>query len=161
MFNCISKAYSLPGWRVAALLGDASVIARVANLKSQADYGLFLPLQHAASAVLLSGGRVPEETALVYRKRCQVLAGGLASMGWRVSAPVTGACVWAGLPDKQGPWGGDLSKAAEVILANAAVCTLPGSEFGEKWGDFIRFACVVSEEKIREVLRRMAGVGNL
>ena len=48
----LSKAYSIPGWRVGAVMGNASFIEKLANLKSHMDYGVFLPLQIAACKTL-------------------------------------------------------------------------------------------------------------
>lgn len=155
----LSKAYSLAGWRVAALCGQKQLVSAVAALKSLADYGLFLPLQMAASATLNSELDLVQESVRVYARRCEVLAQGLLQLGWELSSPAAGACLWARLP---ACFRAEADASAACVgfcrdfLRKSAVSTLPGKEFGQEWSEYVRFACVVPEERIREVLERLA-----
>ena len=46
----LSKALSLPGWRIAFAVGNAELIGRLRTLKTNIDSGMWLALQHAAIA---------------------------------------------------------------------------------------------------------------
>ncbi len=44
----LTKSFSMAGWRVGFLLGNAEVVAALAKLKSYLDYGTFQPIQIAS-----------------------------------------------------------------------------------------------------------------
>jgi len=151
----LSKAYSVPGWRVGALLGPEAIVRPVARLKSHTDYGLFLPLQIAAAAGLTTGASLTSAPAEQYARRAHVLVAGLRRLGWETRSPGAGASVWARLPEGVGERGAFW--AVERMLRRAEIFALPGAVFGERWGDYVRFALVVSEERLREGLARLEG----
>jgi alanine-synthesizing transaminase len=95
----LSKAYNVPGWRVGALVGDPQIVQAVARWKSHSDYGLFLPLQYAASVALNATHDLVRPTVMAYDRRLRVLATGLKKFGWEVQEPKAGACLWAQYPE--------------------------------------------------------------
>ena len=44
----LTKSFSMAGWRVGFMLGNAGVVGALARLKSYLDYGTFQPIQIAA-----------------------------------------------------------------------------------------------------------------
>ncbi len=156
----LSKSYSLPGWRVAGLVGDSSIIEKVSKVKSQIDYGTFMPIQIAASYALSSEEdfvSIPRET---YHRRAKVLSEQLIKIGWDVDPPIAGACVWAKVSDKikmkldcKDYNSYALSK---LMLSEANVFTLPGEYFGVDYKDYVRFALVLSEDKIRSAINKLS-----
>ena len=48
----MTKSFSMAGWRVAFMLGNAEVVAALTKLKSYLDYGSFQPIQIAATVTL-------------------------------------------------------------------------------------------------------------
>jgi len=157
----LSKAYNVPGWRVGALVGDDRIVKAISRLKSHADYGLFLPLQYAASVALTSKQDLVEPTTVAYERRLRVLVSGLSRLGWEVSEPKAGACVWARFPAALAAAAkGDSSfvsvRVAEHLLDRAGVVVAPGCVFGESFDEHVRFAAVSSEERMREVVSSLA-----
>jgi alanine-synthesizing transaminase len=157
----LSKAYNVPGWRVGALVGDAKVVAAVARLKSHADYGLFLPLQYAATQALMSSEDIVAPTVQVYQRRLKVLSSGLQELGWRVVTPSAGACLWAQYPAQLA--GDSVSSRCSVsvarhLLVEAGVVVGPGRVFGPNCDDWVRFAAVMNEERLRDVVSAIRGV---
>jgi alanine-synthesizing transaminase len=155
----LSKAYNVPGWRVGALVGDAGVVSAVSRLKSQADYGLFLPLQYAAAHALTATS--PEElvgpTVRAYNRRARILRGGLLDLGWEVLEPSAAASLWCRFPESM-VQGRDEERyssvyAARRLLLRAGVVVTPGAVFGEACDRWVRFALVVNEERLRDVVR--------
>ena len=51
-FNSLSKTYGLAGARIGFCFGNSQVVARLKLLKSNMDYGMFLPIQAAAIAAI-------------------------------------------------------------------------------------------------------------
>src|SRR5437764_1135756 len=48
----LTKSFSMAGWRVGFVLGNAEVVGALAKLKSYLDYGTFQPIQIAATVTL-------------------------------------------------------------------------------------------------------------
>jgi alanine-synthesizing transaminase len=151
----LSKAYSVPGWRVGALLGPEAIVRQVARLKSHTDYGIFLPLQIAAAAALSAGADLTAVPTQQYAQRSQLLVAGLRRLGWETEPPRAGASVWARLPVEVR--GRGAFWAVERMLRRAELFALPGGLFGQRWGEYVRFAVVVSEERLREGVARLEG----
>jgi len=149
----ISKAYSVPGWRVGALVGPAPIVHQVARLKSHSDYGVFLPLQTAAAAGLSVSDDLVCALTRQYEHRARVLVEGLQRLGWRVESPRAGASVWAEIPERGVALGS--REYVRRLVEEAGVFAMPGIVFGERWDRFVRFALVQGVERLREALQRM------
>ncbi len=153
----LSKAYNVPGWRVGAILGDAEVVRAVSRLKSHSDYGLFLPLQYAATVALTATEDLVRSTVAAYERRVRVLATGLKSLGWEVLEPKAGASLWCRYPayltlPQEGAQKPVSVHVAERLLRQASVLVTPGIVFGSDFDAFVRFAAVVPEERLRDVV---------
>lgn len=153
----LSKAYSVPGWRVGACLGEADGIRRVSRLKSHLDYGIYLPIQIAAASALTCANDLTAPIVEEYSRRAGLLSRGLTELGWKVSAPQGGACIWAEVPSA---WSGGLDSfsLSEKLLSSASVFALPGESFGPKYRSYLRFALVLPEEELRAVLAKISAV---
>src|SRR5207247_4349980 len=55
----LTKGFSMPGWRVGFLLGNAEVVRALGRLKSYLDYGTFQPIQIAAIVALTEAAHFP------------------------------------------------------------------------------------------------------
>jgi alanine-synthesizing transaminase len=166
----LSKAYGVPGWRVAALSGAPRIIGRISELKATLDFGLFLPVQLAASAALESQAALTASVAAEYRARAFALVMALRRLGFEVRAPEAGGCVWARTPpslrrvydESREP----KESLAEFLVRRAGVVLAPGdyyaaslsermTESEQEWGQFLRFALVAPVERLREVAARL------
>ena len=152
----LSKAYNVPGWRVGALVGDTEIVSAVSRLKSQADYGLFLPLQYAAAQALISGDDLVSATVQTYHRRLKVLGSGLAELGWGVTVPEAGASIWTKYPERLVA-SERLSRFNSVNVARhlldlSGVIVTPGILFGPQFDGYVRLAAVTNEERLRDVL---------
>ena len=149
----LSKAYSVPGWRTGAILGNTTIVRSVARLKSHSDYGIFLPLQHAAAAVLTSPLELASAITGQYERRLRVLMTGLTELGWSFSRPTAGACLWARLPEGLRSYGA--AQVCRSLLEHHHLLITPGELYGSGFEEFVRFALVVSEEKIHDVVGKI------
>ena len=77
----MTKSFSMAGWRCAFMLGNAEVVQALVKLKSYLDYGMFQPVQIAATVALNEAADVPNEICATYERRCDVLIDGLDEDG--------------------------------------------------------------------------------
>lgn len=156
----LSKAYSVPGWRVGALVGDEQVVRAVSRLKAHADYGLFLPIQYSASLALTSTDDLVRPTTRTYERRLRVLSQGLEKLGWQPVPPAAGACLWAQYPkDLASVPGSSRFQSINVVrhlLRTTGIMLSPGILCGEGFDGWIRFAAVADEERLRDVVVALA-----
>ena len=55
----MTKSFSMAGWRSAFLVGNAEVVQALVKLKSYLDYGMFQPVQIAATVTMNEARRLP------------------------------------------------------------------------------------------------------
>ena len=146
-FNSLSKTYGFAGARVGFCLGNREVVKRVKLLKSNIDYGLFLPIQKAAVAALRSPQEVIDATRAAYVERIDALIDGLNAAGWRVDKPKATMFVWAAVPEGFGT----SEEFVATLLERSNVLVTPGSAFGANGEGFVRMALVQTADVMKKV----------
>ncbi|MCB0328597.1 MAG: pyridoxal phosphate-dependent aminotransferase [Bdellovibrionales bacterium] len=148
----LSKAYSIPGWRVAGLVGSGKIVEAVAQRKANTDYGTFTPLQVGAAQGLRSSHSFLPEQRERYAERAKVVVELLKGAGCRVELPEAGASVWAKLPDW---YSSNAEVFAKEVLLKSGVVLLPGNVFGESYCRYFRIALVQPKRVLSECLTRV------
>ncbi len=157
-FHSVSKTYNLAGCRLGFVVGNAKIIAGLAVVKSNIDFGVFRAVQAAGAAALDGPQDVVTENAARYQARRDVLVEGLARAGWVMPKPKGSMFVWAPLPD-----GYTSSQTFAVeLLEQTGVLVIPGVAFGEQGEGYVRFALVEEDGVLEEVVSRISAflVGN-
>src|SRR5579863_4688244 len=95
----LTKSFSMAGWRVAFLVGNAEIVQALTKLKSYLDYGTFQPIQIAAIVAMNEAPDYPKEVNEIYRGRRDVLIDGLSRIGWHIELPRGTMFVWARVPE--------------------------------------------------------------
>lgn len=147
-FNSLSKTYNLTGARVSFLLGNREVVGAFKRLRSQIDYGMFLPIQHAAAAALNGPQDSVARNRSEYQARRDALCGGLRSIGWNVPDSQGSMFVWASLP---AGYTDSVKFCFELLNRTGLLCT-PGSAFGPLGEGHVRFALVRPVSVIEEIV---------
>jgi alanine-synthesizing transaminase len=147
----MTKSFSMAGWRVGFLLGNAEVVAALAKLKSYLDYGTFQPIQIAATVTMNEVPDYPAEVNEVYRGRRDALIEGLARIGWHIERPRGTMFVWAPIPTPYEELGS--LEFAKLLVREARVASSPGVGFGLGGEGFVRFALVENEHRINQAVR--------
>ncbi len=162
-FFTMSKSYNMAGWRVGFMVGNPQLVSALARIKSYHDYGMFTPIQVAAIAALEGPQEGVAEVVAQYQSRRDVLAKGLLEAGWPVDIPKASMYIWARIPEAYRSIGSlEFSKR---LLADAKVAVSPGVGFGEYGDEYVRFALIENEQRIRQAVRgikdmfRKDGVG--
>jgi alanine-synthesizing transaminase len=150
-FFTLSKSYSMPGWRVGFAVGNRRLIGALSRMKSYLDYGMFQPIQIAAIIALNESQDCVREICNKYRSRRDILIDCLAKAGWEIDRPKATMFVWAKIPDAFRVKGSlDFSK---YLLKEAKVAVSPGIGFGEYGDEYVRFALVENEQRIRQAAK--------
>jgi len=94
----LSKSYNMAGWRVGFIVGNPKLVGALQKIKSWLDYGMFTPIQVAATIALDELEGEVEHTIEKYRKRRDVLIEAFGKAGWPIEKPRASMFVWAKLP---------------------------------------------------------------
>ena len=147
----LSKGYSMPGWRVGFVCGNRDLIYALTRVKSYLDYGMFQPIQIAATVALNGPQECVHQISDTYRKRRDVLCEGLTKGGWAIEKPKATMFVWAKIPPSFSSLGS--LEFSKLLISKAKVCVSPGIGFGEYGEGFVRFALVENEKRIAQAVR--------
>ena len=153
-FHSFSKRYNMTGWRLGWSWGSADAIAALSQMKSNVDNGTFLALQKAGAAALSGPQKCVDDLCGTYKRRRDLLVGGLRSLGCPVEAPRATFYVWAPVPNDH-----TSATFAKALLVDCGVLVTPGSVYGEYGEGFIRFSLTLladdPEARIREAIGRI------
>lgn len=150
-FYSMSKTYNMPGWRVGFMLGNKTLVAALAKIKSYLDYGMFTPIQVAAIAALEGPQDCVNDIRAMYQRRRDVLCDGLNAMGWMVDKPKATMFVWAPIPEPYKEMGS--LEFCKKLLQDAKVAVSPGIGFGSYGDDHVRIGLIENEHRTRQALR--------
>ena len=148
-FNSFSKTYGMAGARIGICAGNADIVEQLRILKSNIDYGMFLPIQKAAIAALTQDQQGVTDTRNQYQKRRDMLVAGLCQAGWNVTAPKATMFMWARIPEQYN----DCETFSLALLQETGVLVTPGTSFGSLGSQYVRIALVQSEEVIAEAIK--------
>lgn len=154
-FYSLSKSYNYTGARVSFLVGNKEIIANFKKLRSQIDYGTFLPVQYGAVAALTGSDQTVKDQCAEYQRRRDALCGGLRSIGWQIEDSEGTMFAWAKIPEG---YTDDVDFVMELLEKTGVLCT-PGSSFGTLGKGHVRFALTLPVEVIKEAVAAIAKSG--
>ena len=149
----MTKSFSMAGWRCAFLLGNAEVVQALVKLKSYLDYGMFQPVQIAATVTINEAADFPEEVCAIYQSRRDALIDGLDRIGWHIPKPSGSMFVWAPIPEAYAEM--DSVEFCSMVVRDADVALSPGLGFGPGGEGFARFALIENEKRIAQGIRNL------
>lgn len=156
-FYSLSKSFNYTGARMGFLAGNKEVVANFKKLRSQIDYGTFLPVQYGAIAALTGPDDMVKEQCRKYEERRNALCDGLTAIGWEVKRSEGTMFAWAKIPEG---FTDDMEFVMELLKETGVLCT-PGSSFGEKGKGYVRFALTLPVETIKAAVDAIAESGIL
>jgi alanine-synthesizing transaminase len=149
----LTKSFSMAGWRVAFLLGNAEIVAALSKIKSYLDYGTFQPIQIAAIVAMNEAPDYPKVVNEQYQSRRDALCDGLDRVGWHIEKPKGTMFVWAPMPEPYAEMGS--LEFAKFLVTDAKVAVSPGMGFGKGGEGFVRFALIENEQRIGQAVRNL------
>ncbi len=164
VLNGVSKAYSMTGWRIGYMAGDAAVIKNVETLQSQSTSNPTSIAQWAAVAALNGDQGVIAPMLEAFTRRRKLIAEGLNAVpGISCSLPdgafyafprVSGVYGLKGWGDVAARYeGGSSSRLCSYLIDEARVAVVPGIEFGSD--DHIRLSFATSDANIVKGVERI------
>ncbi len=149
----LSKSYNMAGWRVGFFVGNKKLIGALQKIKSWLDYGMFTPIQVAATVALNGDQQCVKDITNKYDHRQDVLIEAFDRAGWKIRRNQASMFVWAKIPDCVEHLGSlEFSKR---LLVEAQVAVAPGIGFGEYGENYVRIALIENDNRIRQAARNI------
>ena len=150
----LSKSYNMAGWRVGFIVGNQKMIGALQSIKSWLDYGMFTPIQVAATVALDEHGYIPTDEIIPrYRKRRDVMIESFAKAGWELAKPNASMFIWAKIPEIARDMGS--LEFSKQLLVKAGVAVSPGIGFGKYGDEYVRIALIENEKRIRQASKNI------
>jgi LL-diaminopimelate aminotransferase len=152
-FFSFSKAFCMTGWRVGAMVGNASAVAALRTVKENIDNGTLRAVQFAAARALDLAAELTPRINAVYQRRRDMVVEALNASGWSLEKPIGTIYIWAPVPDR---YGGSSAVFAADLLERSGVVVTPGLGYGQ-WGEgHFRISLTYPDHILEEALRRIA-----
>jgi alanine-synthesizing transaminase len=149
----LTKSFSMAGWRVGFLVGNAAIVQALTKLKSYLDYGTFQPIQIAAIVAMNEAPDYPKVVNEIYQSRRDALCDGLGRLGWEIEPPKGTMFVWAPIPEPYQELGS--LEFSKFLVSEGKVAVSPGMGFGPGGEGFVRFALIENEQRIGQAVRNL------
>ncbi|EMZ9974398.1 LL-diaminopimelate aminotransferase [Campylobacter jejuni] len=149
----LSKSYNMAGWRVGFAVGNKRLVSALKKIKSWFDYGMYTPIQVAATIALDGDQTCVDEIRATYDKRMHILLEAFENAGWKLQKPRASMFVWAKLPESKRHL--KSLEFSKQLLQRASVAVSPGVGFGEAGDEYVRIALIENENRIRQAARNI------
>lgn len=149
----LSKSYNMAGWRVGFFVGNTRLIGALQKIKSWLDYGMFTPIQVAATVALNGDQKCVQDITDKYDHRQDVLLEAFANSGWKIRRNKASMFVWAKLPKCVEHLGS--LEFSKKLLVEAGVAVAPGIGFGPTGENYVRIALIENDKRIRQAARNI------
>ncbi len=149
----LSKSYNMAGWRVGFFVGNKKLIGALQKIKSWLDYGMFTPIQVAATIALNGDQQCVQDITDKYDHRQGVLIEAFERAGWKINKNEASMFCWAKIPECAAHLGSlEFSKR---LLVEAGVAVAPGIGFGEYGEGYVRIALIENDNRIRQAAKNI------
>lgn len=153
ILNSFSKNFTMTGWRVGNIIAPDYIIKTIQQINENVVFTAPSISQRAAIHALRHRKEVQPEMIEEYRKRMHYAAERINQIPkLHVIYPPKGSFyLFINIKET----GVSSREAADVILREAHVLTLPGDAFGECGEGFLRIACTVGVDRLKEAFDRI------
>ena len=149
-FHSLSKTFSMTGWRVGFVIGNATLVGALGAVKTNVDSGVFQGVQEAAIAAFEGGDEYLRKYCEIYRERRDLMVAALRGLGLECDPPRATFYLWARVPK-----GYTSVSLTERVLKETGVVITPGSGFGKGGEGYVRFSLTVPSERLRVAVERI------
>lgn len=156
-FFSLSKSFNTTGARISFAVGNKNIIDAIKIIRSQYDFGMFLPIQYGAIAALTGETESVKAQCREYERRRDALCGGFRALGWNVPDSAGTMFVWAPIPETYKT----SEEFWEALIDKAGILCTPGSAFGPAGEGYVRFALVKPAEELAQIAQLVGACGIL
>jgi LL-diaminopimelate aminotransferase len=149
-FHSLSKTFSMTGWRVGFVVGNATLVSGLGKVKTNMDSGVFQGIQEAAITALEGGEQTLREYCRIYKERRDVIVSALRGLGLACEVPKATFYIWAEVPK-----GYTSASFSERLLKEAGVVVTPGSGFGNSGEGYVRLSITLATGRLKEAAERI------
>ncbi len=149
-FFSFSKPFNMTGWRIGFAVGNHDVLAHLWRLKTNMDSGMFDALQRTAAFILEGPWDFVRDMCDVYKRRRDLLAEALVSVGMQVPRPKATVYMWVPVPA-----GYTSASFSAHVLDQAGVVVTPGPGYGPAGEGFVRLSLTTADDRIAEAVKRI------
>ncbi len=149
----LSKTYNMAGWRVGFFVGNQKLIEALVKIKSWLDYGMFTPIQVAATIALNEDQQCTDDIRKTYQERRDVMIEAFTAAGWPMPKPQASMFIWARIPEFIRDIGS--LEFSKQLLIHAKVAVSPGIGFGPHGDEYVRIALIENPNRIRQAARNI------
>ncbi|WP_394989867.1 aminotransferase class I/II-fold pyridoxal phosphate-dependent enzyme, partial [uncultured Helicobacter sp.] len=149
----LSKTYNMAGWRVGFVVGNPKIVQALQKIKSWLDYGIYTPMQIAATIALDGDQSCIEEIKEKYQTRMEVLIQSFKDAGWEIQKPKASMFIWAKIPSVVEHLGS--MEFCKQLLQEAKIALSPGVGFGHHGEGYVRIALIENQKRIRQAARNL------
>ena len=156
VFNGVSKAYSMTGWRIGYVAGPETLVTAMKNIQSQSTSNPTSIAQVAAQAALEGDQSYITESTRIFKERHDFINDALNRIdGVRAPAADGTFYIFPDMEETIDRLDGikDDVQLAEYLLEKAGIAVVPGSAFGAP--GCIRISFATSMENLEEGVRRL------
>lgn len=159
VFNGVSKAYAMTGWRIGYAGGPKELISGMVNVQSQSTSNPNSIAQVAAQAALEGDQECVQAMCKAYQQRYELVFAGLNAIPLLQCLPTDGTFYLfpsaQPLLDKMPEFNSDVG-LSDYLLDKAGVALMPGAPFGGP--GCLRLSFAASMEKLQEGIKRLQQV---
>ena len=157
--SSLGKTFSLTGWKIGWAVAPDHLTAGVRAAHQFLTFATATPLQHAAAAALQAPRAYFDELTVSYRRKRDLLGGGLEEIGLEVFVPEGTYFMMA--DHSRFGIGDDVAFVNHLIDAVGVAAIPPGAFYHDRTEarDLVRFAFCKDEGTLREAIERLKRLG--
>lgn len=152
--HTMSKAQSMPGFRIAFTVSEKDNINNLLDAKYLSGGSVFVPVQHAAIAALKDEEGYINKINQIYRNRKNIAINWLHKLGSDAKATDGTYYLWAKVPPEF-----TSDEFFKYVLHKSKVAFTPGTVFGSNGEGYVRIVMSADEKIIDKCFRRIEQAG--
>ena len=155
IFNGLSKAYAMTGWRLGYVAGPRQYLEQIEKVHSHSVTCATSFVQHAGIVALTGPQEFIAEMVTAWDRRRRAISDGLSRING-IACPRAEGAFYA-FPDIRGT-GMTSSEAAERFLQGAHVAVTPGIAFGIAGEGHVRLSFATSDDLLEDAVARLGAL---
>lgn len=150
--DSFSKSYAMTGWRIGMLAAPPEIAGLIVKQQESVATCVNTAFQYAAVEALTGSQEEKKKMLEAFKRRRDLLVAGINEIpGFSCKPPKGAFYLFVNIKESGFP----SEELSRRLIEEAGVAVVPGNGFSEYGEGYIRMSYVVSEEDIREALKRI------